>query len=90
MSILALNPFFLGFSGGAVGVLAGCVGCLCVLLRLFGFTLSLPKVACHGGDVGDDSFFLRLPYGQYGPVSQLSRSEERCSRRCSEAVSSMA
>ena len=24
------------------------------------------------------SFFLRLPYGQYGPVSQLSRSEKRC------------
>ena len=24
------------------------------------------------------SFFLRLPTGQYGPVSQLSRSEERC------------
>ena len=23
-------------------------------------------------------FFLRLPYGQYGPVSQLSRSEESC------------
>ena len=23
-------------------------------------------------------FFLRLPIGQYGPVSQLSRSEERC------------
>ena len=23
-------------------------------------------------------FFLRLPVGQYGPVSQLSRSEERC------------
>ena len=23
-------------------------------------------------------FFLRLPYGQYGPVSQLSRSEKRC------------
>ena len=23
-------------------------------------------------------FFLRLPTGQYGPVSQLSRSEERC------------
>ena len=46
---------FLGFSGGAVGVLAGCVGCLCVLLR-FGFPLSLPKVAGHGGDVGDDSW----------------------------------
>ena len=24
------------------------------------------------------AFFLRLPYGQYGPVSQLSRSEESC------------
>ena len=24
------------------------------------------------------AFFLRLPTGQYGPVSQLSRSEERC------------
>ena len=47
---------FLGFWGGAVGVLAGCVGCSCVLLRLFGFTLSLPKVASHGGDVGDDSW----------------------------------
>ena len=61
-------------------------------------------------------FFLRLPNGQYGPVSQLSRSEKCCtgpfnwseahcagekvkrktgpflrkSRRCSEAVSSMA
>ena len=23
-------------------------------------------------------FFLRLPYGQYGPVSQLSRSEKSC------------
>ena len=23
-------------------------------------------------------FFLRLPTGQYGPVSQLSRSEESC------------
>ena len=23
-------------------------------------------------------FFLRLPYGQYGPVSQLSRSEKCC------------
>ena len=23
-------------------------------------------------------FFLRLPIGQYGPVSQLSRSEESC------------
>ena len=30
--------------------------CSCVLLRLFGFTLSLPKVAGHGGDVGDDSW----------------------------------
>ena len=28
---------------------------------------------CSGG-----LFFLRLPIGQYGPVSQLSRSEERC------------
>ena len=46
---------FLG-SWGAVGVLAGCIGCSCVLLRLFGFTLSLPKVASHGGDVGDDSW----------------------------------
>ena len=27
---------------------------------------------------GGDFFFLRLPYGQYGPVSQLSRSEESC------------
>ena len=44
--------------GGAVGVLAGCVGCLCVLLRLFGFSLSLPKVASHGGDVGND-FWLK-------------------------------
>ena len=38
------------------GVLFGCslaVGCSCVLLRLFGFTLSLPKVASHGDDVGD-------------------------------------
>ena len=25
-------------------------GCSCVLLRLFGFTLSLPKVARHGDD----------------------------------------
>ena len=47
---------FLGFWGGAVWVLAGCVGCSCVLLRLFGFTLSLPKVASHGDDVGDDSW----------------------------------
>ena len=28
--------------------------------------------------VCDLFFFLRLPTGQYGPVSQLSRSEERC------------
>ena len=42
--------------GGAVWVLAGCVGCSCVLLRLFGFTLSLPKVASHGDDVGNDSW----------------------------------
>ena len=28
--------------------------------------------------VGCTFFFLRLPTGQYGPVSQLSRSEERC------------
>ena len=34
-------------------MLAGCVGCSCVLLRLFGISLSLPKVASHGGDVGD-------------------------------------
>ena len=27
---------------------------------------------------GSTFFFLRLPIGQYGPVSQLSRSEERC------------
>ena len=47
---------FLVFWGGAVWVLAGCVGCSCVLLRLFGFTLSLPKVASHGDDVGDDSW----------------------------------
>ena len=42
--------------GGAVGVLAGCVGCSCVLLRLLGLSPSLPKVASHGGDVGDDSW----------------------------------
>ena len=31
------------------------------------------------GSMSSDSFFfLRLPTGQYGPVSQLSRSEERC------------
>ena len=47
---------FLGFWGGAVWMLAGCVGCSCVLLRLFGFTLSLPKVASHGDDVGNDSW----------------------------------
>ena len=27
-----------------------------------------------------DFFFLRLPSGQYGPVSQLSRSEEKLYR----------
>ena len=39
----------------------------------------------NAGDVASTSssptrsfFFLRLPIGQYGPVSQLSRSEERC------------
>ena len=44
------------FLGGAVWVLAGCVCCSCVLLRLCGFTLSLPKVASHGDDVGNDSW----------------------------------
>ena len=47
---------FFGHWGGAVGVPAGCVGCSCVLLRLFGWILSMPKVACHGDDVGDDSW----------------------------------
>ena len=30
------------------------------------------------GDARSTFFFLRLPTGQYGPVSQLSRSEESC------------
>ena len=58
------NTFF-GRWGGAVGVLAGCVGCFCVLLRLFGLSLSLPKVACHDGNVGNDSWlkwYSNSPY----------------------------
>ena len=47
-------------SSDAGGVLLGCslavLVVLVVLLRLFGLSLSLPKVASHGGDVGDDSW----------------------------------
>ena len=35
----------------------------------------LPSMRMHEGSL---FFFLRLPIGQYGPVSQLSRSEESC------------
>ena len=34
--------------------------------------------SCKSQHVMNVFFFLRLPTGQYGPVSQLSRSEERC------------
>ena len=50
------NTEFFGHWRGAVRVLAGWVGCSCVLLRLFGLILSMPKVACHGDDVGNDSW----------------------------------
>ena len=43
----------------------------------------LPELRPLGDPVDSDPtppffFFLRLPIGQYGPVSQLSRSEESC------------
>ena len=39
------------------------------------------RCSCYsppGQEPGDTFFFLRLPNGQYGPVSQLSRSEKCC------------
>ena len=36
------------------------------------------EIPSAGASSSSSFFFLRLPTGQYGPVSQLSRSEESC------------
>ena len=41
--------------GGGMGCSLA-VGCVRCLFRLFCVTLFLPKAACHGGDVSDDSW----------------------------------
>ena len=40
--------------------------------------MNLGDARFAGETVRRNFFFLRLPYGQYGPVSQLSRSEKSC------------
>ena len=67
-------------------VLLGCpLAVLVVLVFYFGCLVvghyaqsGLPWRRCGWWLLAQVAFFLRLPIGQYGPVSQLSRSEERC------------
>ena len=48
-------------------------------MHMYGFQVILRNTfAPRDLDTVINLFFLRLPIGQYGPVSQLSQSEERC------------
>ena len=61
-----------------------CLRCLCVASykaitqESVAVWAPLLGVEFWAADRGIKCFFLRLPIGQYGPVSQLSRSEESC------------
>ena len=70
----------------------GCCKCCCpkkqILLRPLLMAVRQWRLMCGAAHLNAEVlrslirshtlFFLRLPYGQYGPVSQLSRSEKSC------------